>query len=285
MPAMLVATWKPAFPAVERLAPLLASRAISPADAVEQVCIHVEDDPNDHSVGYGGHPNANGVMELDGAFMDGATYDIGAVCGLVGFAHPVSVARAVMEKTPHNLLVGQGAMDFAREHGFAERDNLTPEEQELYLAWKAKQAGKPPAHDTVCAIALAADGHIMIGCSTSGLAYKLPGRASDTCVPGAGFFCDDRVGGAVATGRGEEIMKGCLSRVAFDLMAQGASPERAAREAIARLKARYTISGEVAVLCLDKFGRFGGAANHDFFAASVGGEGFAPRVVTYPVRV
>lgn len=269
MSALLAATWKTAFPAVEAAMPGLIAGRLSPEDAALSVCRHVETDPADTTVGYGGMPNSEGEMELDASFMEGATLRSGAVIGLRDVEHPVDVARAVMERTPHIALAGRGADAFAGRVGASRRNMLSPEAASAYRQWKSDPL--PPAgRDTVCAIARDPSGHFAIAASTSGLAWKLPGRVSDTALCGCGFYCDDRAGAAVATGLGEDIARGCLSFGAVLLMEQGMSARQAAEAIVRRLLGRVRIRSEIALLCVDLQGNVAGAANHDSFTYSLG---------------
>jgi len=232
----------------------------SALDAVEAGIRVVELDPNEHSVGYGGTPNAEGRVQLDAAIMDGRTHRAGAVGALEGFRTPISVARRVMERSRHVFLVGEGARRFARAEGFAEEETLTEETRQAWLNWKAQQHGDGGGHDTIGLVALDAEGNLAVGCSTSGVGYKEPGRVGDSPILGAGLYVDNEVGGAAATGLGEEIMKFCLSFLVVEGMREGRTPEDACREAILRMirkDAKYR-SIPAAVVALDVRGRFGG---------------------------
>lgn len=234
-------------------------------DAIEWAVCQVEDDPDEHTVGYGGGLNKNGVNELDAAFMEGRERKIGAVAGLVGFKNPVKVARLVMEKTPHNLINGAGAAEFARSMGCEERNMNSPE---AIIEWenRDKKGITRDQHDTVGMIGIQ-DGHLALAMSTSGFLYRLPGRTSDTAVPGCGYFCDDNIGAVVCTGVGEDIMRGALAAKAFFYMEQGESAPIAALRAVQDVHSRIKI-GRVALLAMDKTGCFGGAANHEIYCVS-----------------
>lgn len=258
---VIAATWQPAAKYIGQ-AWKMVEQGKSIEDALEWAVGCVEDDEEENSVGYGGGLNRNGVNELDASFMEGRERRIGAVAGLVGYRHPVSVARLVMEKTPHNLINGSGAAEFARSMGCEERDMASPHAKEEYLARHLHGVTRE-GHDTVGMIGLH-DGHMCIAMSTSGFLYRMPGRTSDTFVPGCGYFCDDRVGAVVCTGVGEDIMRGALAAKAFFYMEQGESGPVAALRAIQDAHSRIRM-GRVALVAMDKNGSFGGAANHEIF--------------------
>lgn len=182
----------------------------SALDAVEQGIRCVEIDNQDqYWVGVGGFPNAEGVMELDAAIMDDDCR-YGAVMALQDIANPISVARTVMEKCIHNVLVGDGAQKWALSNGFTiDKGILTPKMHLEWLERQMKQKSDVKGHDTIGLICLDADGVLACGTSTSGYAYKHPGRVGDAPIIGCGLYCD-KVGAAVATGDGEEIMRSCL---------------------------------------------------------------------------
>ncbi|MCS6830226.1 MAG: N(4)-(beta-N-acetylglucosaminyl)-L-asparaginase [Armatimonadota bacterium] len=267
---LLTATWHFGRLAVERAFNLLEQGA--PAlDALEAGINAVELDESVQSVGYGGLPNRAGFVELDAAIMDARGHRSGAVAALRGFRRPISVARRVMEVLPHALLVGDGAADFAREQGFEQEETLSPSASEQWLQWRETQA--PPAdvednHDTVGMIIWTPD-TIVVGCSTSGLKWKYPGRVGDSPIVGAGLYADEAVGAAVATGDGDEISRVALcARVVF-LMEQGSSAQDACDEAIRYLmRKRSDEKGtppHAAVLAVRADGDFGVAASYAKF--------------------
>ncbi len=215
-----------------------------PLDAVIAGVNIVEDDPNDMSVGYGGLPNAEGVVELDASVMDGPTHSAGAVGALQKIKNPSKVARLVMQKTPHVLLVGEGALKFALANGFKEENLLTEKAREEWLKWKKAQAGKkdgPQAgggssgdpepymmtYGTINCIALDGRGRMAGVTTTSGLSYKLPGRVGDSPIIGAGLYVDNEIGAAGSTGLGEANLQTCASFRIVDLMGRGLSPGQA----------------------------------------------------------
>ncbi len=229
----------------------------SAIDAVEVAVRAVESNPDDHWVGVGGIPNLLGVVELDASIMDGATRAAGAVGAVRGYAHPISIARRVMERLPqHLLLVGEGAERFADEMGFEPEQTLTEEAMRMWReeldepAWEGAEGDgerryreaahellqrmEPPADGwgTVNVIARDQAGHLCVGVSTSGYPWKYPGRLGDSPVIGAGNYCDDRAGAAGCTGRGELAMRALSARMAVERLARGLSPEQAALETL-----------------------------------------------------
>ncbi len=277
MPSMIIATWKPAFPEVCRQIELLIGGA-SAEDVVEKVCMFVEDDEGDNTVGYGGLPNSSGIVELDAAFMEGRNYTIGGVAALVGYKNPVCVARKVMTDTPHNLLVGGGAAEFAAKINAIRKFMLN----EAALKWYMERVITDShllGHDTIGAIALDTTGHMAVATSTSGISNKMPGRVSDSVLPGCGFMVDDNIGGAVATGVGEEIMKGVLSMRAVDYMRGGMHPQNAANQVISDINLRIKGLKNMAVLVADNKGNYGGCANHMDFTASIAVQGSQPIIL------
>ncbi len=222
---------------VERMTPVAA--------AVEGVSIN-EDDPDDMSVGYGGHPNEEGVVELDACCMDGTRGLGGAVAGIRNIKNPSRVALKVLERTDHALVVGHGAYRFARAHGFPHEELLTDEARKKWLHWKENLSDKDdwvPPNDggTIPCLVRNTDGR-MGGCTTtSGLAYKIPGRVGDSPILGAGLYVDDTAGAAGATGRGEACILVCGSFLAVEAMRRGATATEAALEACKRIVARTKI--------------------------------------------
>jgi len=219
----------------------------------------VEDDPGDDSVGYGGLPNEEGVVELDAAVMHGPTYRAGAVAALRNIKNPSSVARLVMERTDHVLLVGEGALKFAKAHGFKEENLLTDQSREKWLKWKEHLSNEDdwlPPHTiddddigsfyereygstgTIHVSALDLKGNISCVTSTSGLAYKIPGRVGDSPIIGAGLYVDNEVGSAGSTGRGEANLLNCSCVMIVEWMRQGKTPEEACVLACKRIVER-----------------------------------------------
>lgn len=266
---LAISTWKNGMQANEAAWAILRNggRAL---DAVEKGVMVVEADPNDMSVGYGGRPDRDGIVTLDACIMD-ETGNAGSVCALENIKHPISVARRVMEKTPHVMLAGDGALQFAREEGFVEENILTDKAKEQWEEWRKTSDYKPVInienHDTIGMLALDEAGNISGACTTSGLAYKMHGRVGDSPIIGAGMYCDNEVGGAVATGMGELVMKTLGSFLVVELMNQGYSPQKAVEEAIARIVKK--IPGyqdfQIGYLAINKAGEVGAYSLHKGF--------------------
>lgn len=236
-----IATWPHGLPAVKRAVAIMAGGG-SALDAAEKGVNVAEDDPEVTSVGLGGLPNRDGIVQLDAAIMRGGDLMLGSVASLERIKNPVSVARRVLEKTNHVLLVGAGALAFAKEQGFEEQDLLTDKARATWEAWKKKVAAeKAPTpqkdHDTIGLIALDQSGEVVVATSTSGLAWKLPGRVGDSPIPGAGYYADSKVGGAAATGIGEEVLRVAGSFLIVEGMRRGLEPLEAIHEALRRIKA------------------------------------------------
>ncbi len=278
--------------AVERAMELIRTGADPLDAAIEGVAI-VEADPTDHTVGIGGIPNEDGVVELDAAVMHGASHQAGAVASLRNIVHPAAVARMVMKRTDHCLLVGEGALRFAKAHGFKEEDLLTDEARKIWLYWKETN-GKdddrippPPEevdpavrkffgpkyireHGTIHCAAL--DTHGDLGCTTttSGLYYKIAGRVGDSPILGAGLYVDNEIGSAGSTGRGEANLLNCSSFAIVELMRQGREPEEAGLEVCRRIAAKNTLarlrdasgrpSFQLQFYCLRKDGKHAGVS-------------------------
>jgi len=228
----------PAGLAANRVAAQVLREGGSALDAAQRGVMVTEADSEETSVGYGGLPNADGVVELDAAIMDGATLNAGAVAGLRDIKHPIAVARRVLERTPHVLLVGDGARRFALEQGFPAEDLLTPASRKAWEEWKRSRTLPATTHDTIGMIVRTPDGRMAAACSTSGLAWKLPGRVGDSPLVGHGLYCDERAGGACATGIGEEVIKVCGSYQVVEFLRQGIDPQEAVRRVIERILRR-----------------------------------------------
>ena len=236
-------------------------------DAVETGVRVTEADPSSRTVGLGGRPDAEGHVTLDACIMDG-TGRCGAVAFLQHIVHPISVARKVMEETPHVMLAGAGALEFALEQGFERENLLTPESEVEWRTWLEENGRTaPPAinvenHDTIGALALDLHGNLSGACTTSGAQYKLHGRVGDSPIIGAGLFVDNEVGAACATGWGEAVIRIAGSHLVVELMRQGREPEEACRVAVERVvqKNPDVENLQVGFLALDRTGRFGAYA-------------------------
>ena len=232
-------------------------------DAVEAAARVPEEDPNNTTVGIGGAPDREGKVTLDACIMD-ENGNAGSVAFLENIVHPVSVARKVMEKTPHVMLVGEGALKFAIAHGFKKENLLTSQSKKAFQEWKKKEEYKTVAnienHDTIGVIALDAGGNLSGACTTSGMAYKLRGRVGDSPIIGAGLYVDNEVGAATSTGVGEEVMKVVGSYLVVELMRQGRPPQEACQEAVTRIVKRNPEKAktiQVGFLALNKNGEYG----------------------------
>ena len=283
---LVVSTWNHGLPANRAAWDVLTGggRAL---DAVETGVRVVEADPAITSVGYGGYPDREGHVTLDACIMDGDGA-AGSVAFLEGIMHPVSVARKVMEKTPHVMLVGEGARRFAVQQGFPEQDLLTEQARQAWQEWLVSaqyEPWTPPAgagnHDTISMLGIDADGRLAGACTTSGLAFKMHGRVGDSPIIGAALFVDGEVGAACATGAGEEVMKTVGSFLIVELMRQGATPQEACEEAIGRIVARHSDLSDVQVgyLAIDRRGRVGAYDIQPWFQYAVTDEDGGTRLV------
>ncbi|HEV7778407.1 MAG TPA: N(4)-(beta-N-acetylglucosaminyl)-L-asparaginase [Luteibacter sp.] len=261
-------------------------------DAVEAGARIPEADLRNHSVGRAGYPDRDGKVTLDASIMD-EQGNCGAVAAIEHIAHPISVARAVMEKTPHVLLVGDGALEFAMQQGFPKEELLTPESAKAWHEWlkTAKyeptinsetipfRTGSPDTmpggaknHDTIGMLAIDAKGNLSGACTTSGMAWKLHGRVGDSPIIGAGLYVDNEVGAATSTGVGEEVIRNVGSFLVVELMRQGRSPEDACREAVARIIKRKPATAkdiQVGFLAMNKKGEVGAWAIQKGFSYAV----------------
>ena len=232
----------------------LLKEGSDPLDAVIAGVNIVEEDPEDMSVGYGGLPNEDMEVELDASVMHGPTHNAGAVAGLKHIKTPSKVAKLVMKRTDHALLIGEGALKFAKAHGFKEENLLTDKARQRWLEWKEKLSGRddwfPPEeeadqeirevltyHGTINCCVLDANGDLAGVTTTSGLSYKIPGRVGDSPIIGAGLYVENEVGAAGSTGRGEANILNCGSFTVVEFMRQGLSPEEACLKTLERIAA------------------------------------------------
>jgi len=277
---IVISTWAPNVKANAAAWKVLSAggRAL---DAVETGVQVPEADPDDQSVGYGGLPDRDGRVTLDACIMD-ENGNCGAVMALEHIMHPISVARIVMEKTPHVQIVGEGALELALANGFKKENLLTPKAEKAWKDWlkegkyspkqsidvldkQSKQniPGQVNNHDTIGMIAMDANGDVSGACTTSGMAYKMRGRVGDSPIIGAGLFVDNEVGAATATGVGEEVVKICGSHTVVELMRQGLSPEMACKKAVERMVKKHGAKAkdlQVGFIAVNKKGEFGGYA-------------------------
>jgi N4-(beta-N-acetylglucosaminyl)-L-asparaginase len=261
-------------------------------DAVEQGVRITEADESNQSVGYGGLPDRDGIVTLDACIMD-EFGNCGAVLALEEIIHPISVARKVMEKTPHVMLAGSGALQFALEQGFTRQSLLTPASIKAWKEWlkeakyeptinienklynKAapeKLPGNKYNHDTIGMIALDSKGNLSGACTTSGMAYKLHGRVGDSPIIGAGLYIDNEIGGATSTGVGEEVVRNVGSFLVVELMRQGYTPSEACKEAVMRIikkKPETAKKIQVGFLAMNKKGEYGAYAIQKGFTYAV----------------
>ena len=257
-------------------------------DAVERGANIIELDPDETSVGWGGLPNADGVVQLDASVMDGATYNAGSVAGIEGIRTPASVARLVMERTDHVMLIGDYAQRFAVGFGFEVQELMTPKSREIWLRWRERLSDTddwgPPDHlrrprggsgdggldeaeqwaelldlpgrdgpdrdyvlaeallhryGTTNVLAVDAQGNVSGITTTSGLAWKVPGRVGDSPIIGAGLYVDNDVGAAAVTGRGEDVIKSCAGYYIVSRMGAGRTPQQACEDAVGMIRHKY----------------------------------------------
>ncbi len=269
---LVIATWNTP-DAVNAAAKVLQNGGTA-LDAVEQGCRVEEANPKNQTVGIGGLPDRDGFVTLDACIMN-EKGDYGAVVGVENIKHVISVARKVMEDTPHVLLSGKGAEQFAVSKGFPKEDLLTEDSKKAWEEWKVKSEYKPiiniENHDTIGMLAMDSEGNLSGACTTSGLAYKLRGRIGDSPIIGSGLFIDNEVGGAVATGLGEEVLKTVGSFLIVELMRQGMSPQQACEEAIKRIVTKPNSdfkNFQVCYIAMNKKGEIGSYAIHEWFSYS-----------------
>ena len=236
----------------------------SALDAVEAGVRVTESDASNRSVGLGGLPDRDGNVTLDACIMNHES-ECGSVAYLQNIENPISVARKVMEDTPHVMMVGNGAFKFAIEKGFEKKNLLTPEAKETWLKWKESEDLKKPEinsenHDTIGQLAMDKDGNLSGACTTSGWAYKLPGRVGDSPIIGAGLFVDNEIGAACATGMGEAVIRIAGSHTVVELMRHGHSPDEACKLAVERIQKKHKdITGlQVGFIAMNKNGEVGG---------------------------
>lgn len=268
-----IATWAPNTGAVDAAMAEIKNKKTA-LDAVETGARVPEGNPNDTSVGYGGFPDRDGNVTLDACIMDWQM-NCGSVTYLQHIMHPISVARKVMENTPHVMLSGAGALEFALAQGFKKENLLTETAQKAWEEWKIKSEYKPKInvelHDTIGIMAIDNESKIAGACTTSGAAFKMHGRVGDSPIIGAGMYVDDEVGGAVATGLGELVMKTCGSFLIVELMRQGMTPQEACEAGVKRIadKLGDYADYQVGFLAINKKGEHGAFAIQQGFSYAV----------------
>ena len=273
---VVVATWR--FHNATKAAWEVLEKGGTSLDAIEQGCRVEEADLNNTTVGNGGTPDRDGNVTLDACIMN-KEGNYGAVVCMENIAHPISVARKVMEDTPHVLLAGKGAEEFAVLKGFKRENLLTEATKKAWKKWKEKSEYKPiiniENHDTIGMLAIDKNGDISGGCTTSGLAYKMAGRIGDSAIIGSGLFIDNAIGGATATGMGEEVLKTVGSYLIVELMRQGRTPQEACEEGVKRIvtsNPNYK-NFQVGYVALNKKGEYGCYCIHGGFGISKYQEG------------
>ncbi|MDQ6814488.1 MAG: N(4)-(beta-N-acetylglucosaminyl)-L-asparaginase [Bacteroidota bacterium] len=276
---IVISTWKEGLAANQAAWKILSDKG-SALDAVEAGVMVTENSIN-CCVGLGANPDRDGIVTLDASIMD-ENGNAGSVAALERIKHPISVARRVMEKTPHVMLVGEGAQKFAVSEGFPlEQQILSPEAEKEYKEWLKTSSYRPviniensshgpsaPAnlpdgslnHDTIGMVALDTFGNLSGSCTTSGMGFKMRGRVGDSPIIGAGLFVDNEVGAATATGLGEEVIKICGTHLVVELMRQGLSPQEACKKAVARIvkkDEKKAKENQVGFIAINKAGEYG----------------------------
>lgn len=281
----MIGTWRMALEGLAESAEKLKEGGLI-GDAIEQAIKQVENHPDYRSVGYGGLPNREGIVELDAGFMDGDSLSVGAVGAIKDFKNPIAIAKKLMTYPYNNFLVGTGAELYGQREHFERCNMLSSEGQEM---WKEKMRQhferelKPyDGHDTVGVVGVDTGGHMAAATSTSGLFMKHLGRVGDSPVVGSGFYADSDVGAAAATGLGEDLMKGCISYEIVRLIGEGHSPQMAAEQAVKALNDKLIRkrgkAGDLSVVCMNTKGEWGVATNIHKFSFVVVTEDLKPSV-------
>ncbi len=277
--SFFISTWEHGLDANAEAVRVLAAGG-SVLDAVEKGVGVSESDPLISTVGYGGSPDRDGFVTLDACIMD-SKGNAGSVCFIEGFEHPISIARKVMEVTPHVILAGDGAAQFAREQGFPEKDMLTPQAKKDWEEWNKESKYKPVInienHDTIGMLGFH-QGEIVGACTTSGMAYKMHGRVGDSPIIGAGLYIDGEVGGCTCSGLGEYVLKSLTSFLVVEFMRQGMTPSASCKMALERIKTKYldTTPGlefQVALIAVNINGELAGYSIYPGFNYAVAQNG------------
>lgn len=281
----IIATWRMAVEGITEADKMLKEGADA-GDAIETAIKEVEDFPFYKSVGYGGLPNEEMEVELDAAYMDGDTLDIGAVAAIKDYANPISIARRLSHEKVNCMLVGEGAEKFAHKEGF-ERKNMLTDRAKIHYKNRVKEVKQQEispysGHDTVGMVCLDTHGKMTAATSTSGLFMKRKGRVGDSPISGSGFYVDSKIGGASATGLGEDLMKGCISYEIVRLMKEGKHPQEACEIAVNDLNKelieRRGKAGDLSLIAMNNKGEWGVATNIEGFSFAVATEGQEPIV-------
>ena len=259
---VVISTWRHGMPSNKAAWEVLKNKGTA-LNAVEAGVRIPEADPEVRTVGYGGYPDRDGFVTLDACIMD-EKEECGSVAALQHIKHPISVARKVKEESPHVMLVGQGALDFALEQGFEKENLLTEASKKDWQEWKRDADYQPEVnienHDTIGMLALDGEGNLSGACTTSGAAWKMHGRVGDSPLIGAGLFVDNEVGAAAATGLGEEVIRTCGSHLVVENMRRGDDPKTACQKAVQRIvdKNDSVENVQVGFIAINKQGQFGG---------------------------
>ena len=267
----MIATWRMAYEGISEAMPELEN-GLSSGEALVKAVKIIEDYPFYKSVGFGGLPNEEGIVELDAAFMNGDNFNIGAVAGSRNVKNPIAVAEQLSRDRFNTFLVGDGVSKYATKNDFEIKNMLSDRAKRMWeiRLEEVKNTNLSPydGHDTVGMVALDNKGSMSAGTSSSGLFMKKEGRIGDSPLSGSGFYCDSEIGGATATGLGEDLMKGCLSYEIVRLMGEGLTPQDAANKALfefdEKLKRRKGKSGAMSLVCMNNKGEWGVATNVEF---------------------
>ncbi len=272
----LISTWKMSFHKMNEVKRMLKMKH-SLKEIIEAVIMDVENNPNFRSVGYGGLPNSEGVVELDAGYMDGDTLAFGAISAVRNIENPILVASSLAKGKTNNYLTAEGAEKYARDKGFKVKEMLTAEAKEKY-----QNKIKENSHDTVCVIGKDLNGSMAVGVSTSGLFMKHPGRVGDSPIIGSGYYCDSRIGAAAATGVGEDIMRGCLSISVVNYIRQGLEAQKACEKALFTYLERVNNEPEaISLIALDAKGNYGACSTLDDFPFVILDENNEARLMAY----
>lgn len=270
---VVISTWNHGMQANKEAWKILSEKGTA-LDAAEHGVRIIESDPKGTTVGLGGRPDRDGNVTLDACIMNHKN-QCGAVAFLQDIEHPISVARKVMEETPHVMLVGEGAKQFAVEQGFETTNLLTENSKKAWEQWKEKSKYQPVInvenHDTIGLLALDEHGNLAGSCTTSGMAYKMHGRVGDSPIIGAGLFVDNEVGAACATGMGEAIVRIAGSAIVVEFMRNGMSPQEACKAAVERIIAKHDNleNLQVGFIALNKHGEVGAYSVYSDFSYAV----------------